>query len=527
MEMSMGKILNKLKKDNSELYVNRQECILINNIKLYKQNQLNFKPDTLYVMKPSTILNLLPEMECVNILCVGKCNNCLEKAQELNINMLVLNDNEELEVAVDEIQNILDRHRQLLRNTAILFEMLAEGNGLQQIMNKGYEMLGNMVLLTDMSMNVVLISENAKMDDDLKKWIYEDPTESYNNFYVKQREKRGFEKSYKAKTPIYISKDVDRYAYLSSHIYVNDKQVGHLTIVEFERNFEEDDYELISLLSKVVSLEMQKDRLICNSRGFLYESLFLDLLEGRVKDPIIIEDRIKSLDIDLEENLYVFTIVVSKDEQTNTNLSFIRNLLEDMIKSSKSVIYNDNIMFLITASNDEKPLLKVNLKKLKNFLQNNKIHSGLSYCFHSLKDLQEYYKQSLKAIEMGIHLNKEEVIFPYEDYVKYHIMDVCSKNENLKTFCHPSILKLLEYDRIYNTDFTNSLYTYLIYEKSQKETAEALHIHRSTLLYRIKKAEEIMNINLKSSGLVFNLLVSFKILEFIGEVKFITCIDKE
>lgn len=527
MEMNMGKILNKLKKDNSEIFINQQECMLINNVKVYKQNESCFKPDTLYVMESANLLNLPPEIKCVNILCIGKINNPLEKAQKLNINMLVLNDNVNIEEVVEEIQTILDKYRKLLQNTAILFELLAEGKGLQKIINKGYEMLGNMVLLSDMSMSVVLRSENAKMDDDLKKWIYEDPIENYNNFYIKEREKRGFEKSYRSKAPTYISKDIDRYSYLSSNIFVDDKKVGHLTVIEFERNFEEDDYEVISLLCKIISLEMQKDRLICNSRGFLYEFLFLDLLEGRVKDPIIIEDRVKSLDIDLEENFYVFTIAVNQDEQANTNLPYIRNVLENMIKNGKFVIYNENIVCIITTSGDEKPLYKVDLKNLKYFLKNNKMQSGLSYCFNSLKDLQRYYKQSLKAIEMGIHLNKEEVIFSYENYVNYHIMDICSKHENLKTFCHPAILKLLEYDRIYHTDFTHSLYTYLIYEKNQVETSKALHIHRSTLLYRIKKAEEIMNVNLKNSGLVFNLLVSFKILEFIGEVEFIPYLGKE
>lgn len=523
----MGKIQNKLKKKNLELYINQQEHVLINNVTVYKQNQSNIKSDTLYVMDASTILNLSPEIKCLNILCVGKCVNPLEEAKKLNINMLVLNDNEDIELVVDEIQTILDKYQQLLKNTAILFELLAEGKGLQQIINKGYEMLGNMILLSDIGLNVILCSENAKMDDDLKKWIYEDPIENYNSFYIKEREKRGFEQSYKSNVPRYISKDVDKYAYLVSKIFIDDKKVGHLTVIEFERNFEEEDHEIIILLSKVISLEMQKDRLIANSRGFLYESLFLDLLEGRVKDPLIIEDRIKALDIDLEEKFCVFTIAVNQAEQVNTNLPYIRNVIENMIKNGKSVIYNDNILCLITIASDEKPLYKVDQKKLRNLLKSNKMHSGLSYCFYNLKYLKKYYKQSLKSIEIGIQLNKKEVIFSYEDYAKYHIMDVCSKHENLKAFCHPSILELLKYDRTHNTDFIHSLYTYLIYEKNQIETAKVLHIHRSTLLYRIKKAEEIMNVNLKSSGLVFNLLLSFEILEFIGEVKFIPRLVRE
>lgn len=517
MEMNVEVIFNKLKNKNSELYINDSEHMLINRVSLYKQNQSYFRPDILYIIKDSASPKLPLELKCANILCAGKCNNTLKIFKSLNINMIFMNDDTDSEAVADKIETILDKHQTFLQYTNILFELLSQDKGLQQIINKGYEMLENMILLSDISMNVILLSENAKIDDNLKNWIYEDRTENYNNFYIKNREKRGFEKANKSKCPIYIGKDIDTYAYVVSNVIVNNNVIAHLTVVEYEKPIKEEDYNIISLLCKIVSLEMQKDRFICNTRGFLYEYLFLDLLEGIIKEPLIIEDRIKSLDIELKENLYVFTIVVKKDEQINTKLSYIRNLLEDMIKNSKSVIYNDHIMLLITTSGDEEPLHNVDLEKLKNFLKNNKMHGGLSYCFHSLKDLKDYYEQSLTSIELGIHLNKEETIFSYEDYAIYHILHVCSKNENIKCFCHPSLLTLLEYDKRYNTDFTYTLYVYLNYERNQTETAKALHIHRSTLLYRIKKAEEIMKVSLKSNNLVFKHYISFKILEFIGE----------
>lgn len=517
MGMSIEVIYDKLKNKDSKLYLNDHEHMLINEVRLYRQNQSYFRTDILYIINDSTLSKLPLEFKCANILCTGKSNS-LKLSNSLHANMLFMNDNTDSEMIADRIEIILDKQQVLLQYTSILFELLSQGKGLQQIINKGYEMLGNMVLLSDISMNVTLHSENAKFDDDLKEWIYEDKTENYNTFYIKHREKRGFEKSYISRYPMYIGKDMDTYAYLASDVIVDNNVIAHLIVIEYEKPFKEEDYEIISLLCKIVSLKLQKDdRFICNTRGYLYEYLFLDLLEGKIKDPLIIEDRIESLDIELKENLYVFTIVVNKDEQFNTRLSYIRNLLEDMIKNSKSVIYNDNIMLLINTSGDEEPFHKVDLETLKKFLKNNKMQGGLSYCFHNLKDLKDYYKQSLTSIEMGIHLKKEENIFLYEDYAIYHIFHICAKNENLKCFCHPSILTLIEYDKKYNTDFTYTLYAYLNHERNQTDTAKVLHIHRSTLLYRIKKAEEIMNLSLKSNSLVYKHYVTFKMLEFMGE----------
>jgi DNA-binding PucR family transcriptional regulator len=44
-----------------------------------------------------------------------------------------------------------------------------------------------------------------------------------------------------------------------------------------------------------------------------------------------------------------------------------------------------------------------------------------------------------------------------------------------------------------------------------------LHIQRSTLLYRLKKIEDIMGVLLEEAEALLQLNMSFKILKFIGE----------
>lgn len=517
MELSIEKIANRLKIKNSGLYVNRQERLHINHVKKYKADQGPHKRDVLFVIKESDLLALPDETECFNLLCPGRSPLLAEKARKLRANLLLVNQECDIDDIVDGVQAIIERYRQLLQDASDLFDLHAEGKGLQQILNKGYEMLGNIVLLSDTSMSVMLYSENAKSDDDLMQWIFEDKNENYNTFYVKHRANRGFEKSFNSREPVYISRDLDDYAYLAANIFTENKLIAHLVVVEYEKPFEEDDSEIIMLLCKIISLEMQKDNLVHHSRGYKYESLFIDLLEGRTKDPLALEGRIKSLDIDVGENLYVFTAVVDEYDRENTKLPFIRNLLEDVLKNGKSVIYNDQIVCLLSANGDEEPFGRVDLKMLTNFLKSNNMFAGISYRFHRLEALQTYYRLSLKAIETGRHVGKESIIFPYEDNVVFHLLDAFPDRENLGLLCHPSLMALIEYDKKNSTNFAETLYTFLTYEKNQIDTANALFIHRSTLLYRIKKAEEIMNVSLKDNTAAFKLLVSFKILKFLGE----------
>jgi sugar diacid utilization regulator len=528
MEMNINTIFSKLKYKNKEIFVNSAEPLPINNIKLYKDNQHNFMTNVLYVADEKNFLQLCSKNNCDNILCTVKSgNNSFNQDAYAGKNVLFLYDEVLDDVLIEELEEILNHFLEFLKNAQELFLLLVDNKGIQKILDKGYELLGNLIVFSDTSMCVVFCSDNVLIDEELKNWLYDDSLNRYNKFYLKHKKERGFEKSYKSKIPVYVSKEVDDYAHLASKVFIEERLVGYLTVIESERKIEEDDYDIISVLCNVISLELQKNREVRNERGFYYERLFVELLEERIKDPLIIDDKIKHLDLQLKENLYVFVFQVSQEELANTNFAYIRNIIEDLITGFKTVIYNDQIIGIISISENKDLFEDFDLMRLKLFLKNNKMNCGISFCFYKIKHLSSAYKQSLKAIEMGTHLNSEERIFNYEDFANYHMMSICSIVDDVKSFCHPFVLKLLEYDRTFHSELVPSLYMYLLCEKNQRNTANVLHVHRSTLLYRIKRAEEIMNLNLKNGNTVFNLLCSFKILEFLGEIDYKDYLDIE
>lgn len=78
-------------------------------------------------------------------------------------------------------------------------------------------------------------------------------------------------------------------------------------------------------------------------------------------------------------------------------------------------------------------------------------------------------------------------------------------------------MKLIDYDKKYNTDYLETLYSYIANFKNQTELAKVMNIHRNTLYYRISKIEEIINIDLNNIDDFVSIYLSFKILEYTGE----------
>ena len=73
------------------------------------------------------------------------------------------------------------------------------------------------------------------------------------------------------------------------------------------------------------------------------------------------------------------------------------------------------------------------------------------------------------------------------------------------------ISSLLKHDLKNNTEFCLTLYTYIICNHSLKKTAENMHTHSNTVLYRIQKAKEEFEIDTDNSELHFYYLISLSL----------------
>lgn len=86
-------------------------------------------------------------------------------------------------------------------------------------------------------------------------------------------------------------------------------------------------------------------------------------------------------------------------------------------------------------------------------------------------------------------------LFIYSDYYMHHIANIFLQKESGKTYCHPIMEKLIKSDKENETELAETLYAYLVCERNISAAAEYLYIHRSTMTYRLKKIESMVDIN--------------------------------
>ena len=402
--------------------------------------------------------------------------------------------------------------------TELLSALGNETGGLHRIIGIGYKILGNPILVTDKSWKAIDMTDEVVIPDD-RDWnaflksgmLPTDVVAAGIKVNLADRIEQSDE-------PFEWQSDDMSYPRLFCTVSINNKSVATLTVIGFHRPFNKNDYFCMKILSSAIAAEMQKDQFRQYTRGLMYEDFLWNLLDGRLTDPRVVEERVRILNLGIKKNIYVFVFDLSEYDSKQFSLTYMRDVLEKMISGGQALIYNNNIV-ITTSYARARDIFQTELTNLSDFLKEYNIRCGISRRCVQPSELRFYYEQAQDAMRIGTHLDPERYIYPYGEYAVYHIAQVCNDNGGTKRFCHPALEVLIRYDEEYSTNFTESLYTYIRQFKNITNTANALHLHRNTLVYHLKRIEEIMDVSLSDANVIQLFDLSFRLLEYDKQIE--------
>jgi len=306
-------------------------------------------------------------------------------------------------------------------------------------------------------------------------------------------------------------------------IRVNNVPVGYIGVLQSKREFKEDDLELTNVLSKVLSIQLQKENLFLSNSGSDEEYYLIDLLINKIDNIEYMKNRLQYINFNFNKNLLLLSIPFKqkyKDYRHNFGLKELIKRLKNMFGNCIFTYYKEMIVFLI--SNDNADVITDSIKEnLLEFLKLNNLKCGMSIVFHDLLDIKDFFYQSIHALDLSSHMKINNNIIYFEDYIEYYLFHTCQNTNNdfnkinLITLVHPCINNLNKFDNENNTEFLLTLKTYFENNRNANHTSSKLNIHRSTFFYRFKKIQSLLGISLDDSSNLFKLELSFKISNYI------------
>lgn len=509
MKITISMLLNKL--SHYKIYpdkITSKESASFYGISMINKKISSYDTDILYLVERSFFSSLTGDKIPLNILCIGDFNT-KEIITTYNCNLITLHTEYYILDIFQEISLIFSYYNKWSDH---LTQALIENKGIQSLTDIAYEIFNNPFTIVDSSQKLLAYTKNDQCED----FEWKDTLEKgYVSLYGSQVEGVSdlVKKAKHANAPVLFVMPNLKQPFLMTDIKIDKKSVGTFNLMAKNRQITQSDRDLSVYFCMILSLEFQKHELITLNKGIVYSNLITELLDDQDLKEEDIAKRMKYLNWTQKKSMNILTITTNKLNVSNKQLSNIREHLRIIIPTSKSVIYNGNIV-LILESLETFPFNKSDLQIISNYLKEKCMNGGFSQSFHNIMNISKEYRHSLKAIDLGLNLNNKQTIFFYSNYSFLHLTDILSEQEDIKDFCHPALFKLIEFDKKNSTSFTNTLYIYLKNGKSPTKTAKELNFHRSSLNYRINKIKEILEIDLNDSEKVFDLQLSFKLLNY-------------
>lgn len=514
--MQLGEIFERLGDCPISIFKKNNLDADITGLKMLTMNQNVFLPNVLYFGYMKDLPKQLVVDYTVHFLCFGGMTQLREHLVESpHMNLLVVPETFDPFDIYNRIQEIFLESQLVVSGMRAFLDGLFNDVGLQGICDMAYGVLGNPLFIVDNTYKYLAFSSGTVADSQLMEketrssQIAEEGIRSIRKLQLD-------DKIRKSSRPFYFINPVHNKGMLAGSVTIHDIEVGHVMIYELNKPFTENDYELLSRLCRIVSIELQKNDFYKKNKGTMYAYFLGDLIDSKTGNIEGSRERLATLGYQLKDELFLLTVSQKNNITYPARQEVIIADLLRIIPGSLYVIYENNIVILVNGCS-QGSYHRFENQELEVYFRHNGLIAGISNNFQNLQEIRKSYTQALKAADLGQMIRKEGGLYRYETMSIFHILEICeNKDYSLWDFCHPALQMLMNYDKKKNTDFLNTLYQYLNLSQNTMETANYLHIHKNTLLYRIEKIKKITGNPLNHGDELIKLHFSFKILEYLN-----------
>ncbi len=297
---------------------------------------------------------------------------------------------------------------------------------------------------------------------------------------------------------------------LYTNIVCNDKEY-RLCINDTNRGFRPGDLQLCKILSDTLQTAMEMDRSRETAAKADLCDLFINILNHDSPDPAVCETTLSAWNWQQNDD-YICLCV----EKTNTYQQFVSNdqyictRIEELLGDACSFMLGGRVICIVHLSRElEESGIPA---RLDNFLRDNIFIVGRSDVFSDALLAADYYREARMALRSGRAEQPEAFFHSFADYSFYTLLHHGLDDLPPIRYCDRNVLRLaaLEDSRV---DYCETLRTYIENDRNLLRTAELLHIHRTTLFYRLNKIKEELYDDLDDSAVRLKIWLSFILLE--------------
>lgn len=216
----------------------------------------------------------------------------------------------------------------------------------------------------------------------------------------------------------------------------------------------------------------------------------------------------------LEQDRWQIMVLSAENRSSSMySRSFICSEIEHRIPGSYVIVLDEQITVLFNQDLYVRKHGEDGFQELGDILQMIHFHAGISRSFTEITGFENVcfaHRQAVYAERKLAPADSDRLLL-FERCALDYLVTYGGRETVFEQICHPALLRLKEYDRLHNTSFIRTLYTYLSCNMNAVKTAGMLFIHRSSFINRMQRIHQLVSLELEDPEERLYLNLSFKI----------------
>lgn len=439
---------------------------------------------------------------CVHVYSEGEDVICNGEGDIIRIpNMDLLTGFEIIQGVFDYFQDWMDEILQMVRE-----------RDYQGIVDLVWYVCRNPIILMDGNNRVIGITRQYPDDSLDEEWYYlcNYGYTSLNAVSQMRDDKTGLEMLQHGPRAFQFPKTrILKYGGYSYCMSCNDITCGRITILSKERELNPGDFQMVELLARLLEPSLGQiyyESVLSNT------NIFYNLLTGKSFDQKMLDTQLSYLHWGMDDT-YCLALIEMTDTGKKSFIS--RNLdmlMQTMLYHSHNYVPIKKTPYILLLSNHRTNTEGEMLDFLKVLETHNPIRISFSLPCRGVENVKFLYGQALYALNSGKIFHPEEQFSNFFDYALNYLIESGSLEDSVRA-CMPEVIHLWKMQQKQKDDLFLTLKTYLDHERSIAKTSETLFTHRNTVLYRIKKVQEILHQDLDDPYVREYCRMSIRVLE--------------
>lgn len=299
--------------------------------------------------------------------------------------------------------------------------------------------------------------------------------------------------------------DADGYHGCLSFLYPNhDMRPGDSSIVEHLARM------VLRSMSQIGGNTETRNNVLKSALSSLIDNLPLSTLE------------LASLQAASSNGTYVCVRMRPEKRVRELPLSYICNSLEEDIPGTIAFEYKQASVAAFIRIDDLAPEGKRRdelERRLLPILTSLDMKAGMSDHVGDPLEARSYFLQASIALEKGSCLQESPLLYRFQDFALAELLENCTGEMPIEMYFTSGLRRLFAHDRGSTTSYVQTLRVYLKHNMNVTHTAQALYIHRSTLIDRLERIRALLDEDLEDPDERLRLEMVLRALELHSQLR--------